>query len=170
MGPFYDGAIHLVVSPDDLLGVIALALLAGLNGRRMGRQMLCLLPASWVVGGCLGLLQSAEVVAPTASALSFLVPGVLLALDARLPRAALLALASLFGVFHGYLNGTLAAEAGLGMTGLMGATLAVLVLAILLGAFAATLPAGDWRRMAVRVMGSWIAAVGLLMVGWTLRG
>jgi urease accessory protein len=26
-----------------------------------------------------------------------------------------------------------------------------------------------WARIAVRVAGSWIAAVGLLMLGWSLR-
>jgi hypothetical protein len=27
-----------------------------------------------------------------------------------------------------------------------------------------------WARIAVRAAGSWMAAVGLLMVGWALRG
>jgi hypothetical protein len=27
-----------------------------------------------------------------------------------------------------------------------------------------------WARIAVRVAGSWIAAIGLLMLGWNLRG
>ncbi len=26
-----------------------------------------------------------------------------------------------------------------------------------------------WARIAIRVLGSWIAATGLLMLGWTLR-
>ena len=36
LGPFYDGVTHLLVSPDDLLGVIALSLLAGLNSKGHG--------------------------------------------------------------------------------------------------------------------------------------
>ena len=28
----------------------------------------------------------------------------------------------------------------------------------------------QWARMAVRVAGSWMAAIGLLMLGWALRG
>jgi hypothetical protein len=27
-----------------------------------------------------------------------------------------------------------------------------------------------WARIAVRVAGSWIAAIGLLLLGWTLSG
>ena len=40
---------------------------------------------------------------------------------------------------------------------------------VLLSAFVVTLKA-DWMRIAVRVAGSWIAAVGLLMLGWAYRG
>lgn len=36
-GPFYDGAMHLLLSPGDLLGLTAAALLAGLNGTRASR-------------------------------------------------------------------------------------------------------------------------------------
>jgi hypothetical protein len=38
-GPFYDGLTHLFVTPEDLLPVIALALLAGLRGPRFGRAV-----------------------------------------------------------------------------------------------------------------------------------
>ena len=27
-----------------------------------------------------------------------------------------------------------------------------------------------WLRIAVRVAGSWVAAIGLLMIGWAVRG
>ena len=37
LGPFYDGALHLLLSPGDLLGLIAVAFLAGLRGARAGR-------------------------------------------------------------------------------------------------------------------------------------
>jgi len=28
----------------------------------------------------------------------------------------------------------------------------------------------EWGRLVVRVIGSWVAAIGLLMLGWTLHG
>ena len=40
LGPIYDGIAHLLLSFDDLLPVVALALLAGLNGARAGRIVL----------------------------------------------------------------------------------------------------------------------------------
>jgi hypothetical protein len=39
----------------------------------------------------------------------------------------------------------------------------------ILSAQVATLRAG-WTLVAVRVAGSWIAAIGLLLLGWTLSG
>jgi hydrogenase/urease accessory protein HupE len=168
LGPFFDGVTHLLVSPDDLLGVIALSLLAGLNSKGHGRQLLFLLPTAWIVGGLFGLRETTELLAPVASALSFLVIGVLVATDIRLRPPVLFGLTCLFGLFHGYLNGTLAAQEGLGFTGVVGVAVTVFVLVALLASFVVSLRA-YWTRVAVRVAGSWIAAIGLLMVGWTLK-
>ena len=53
-GPFYDGIMHLVLSPDNLLGVLAIALLSGLVGARHGRAVLFTLSSgfnpSWSPG------------------------------------------------------------------------------------------------------------------------
>ena len=166
LGPFYDGVTYLLVSPDDLLGVIALSLLAGRKSQRHGRHLLFSLPAAWIVGSIFGSRETAEVLAPVASALSFLVIGLLVATDARLKPAALLGLASMFGVFHGYLNGTLAAQEDLGVTGVMGIVLAVFVIVALLASVAASLRA-YWMKVGARVAGSWITAIGVLMVSWT---
>ena len=113
-------------------------------------------------------LCSLLMLAPAASAVSFLVIGILLAADVHLKPALLLAVTLLFGVFHGYLNGTLASEAGLGLGGLIGIAATVFVFVALLASLAISLRDG-WQRIAARVAGSWIAAVGLLMVGWALR-
>ena len=55
LGPFYDGALHLVISPDDLLGLLAVTLLAGLCGARAGRLTVIFLPFSWFAAGLAGL-------------------------------------------------------------------------------------------------------------------
>jgi hypothetical protein len=47
--------------------------------------------------------------------------------------------------------------------------LGVVVLALLLSAAVVPLHT-EWGRIAVRVVGSWVAAVGLLMFGWLLQG
>ncbi len=55
-GPFDDGLTNLFMTPEDLLPVIALALLAGLRGPSFGRAILFALPVAWLLGSAAGLL------------------------------------------------------------------------------------------------------------------
>ena len=59
LGPVYDGITHVLMSPDDLVPIIALALLAGLNGPAAGRSALFGLTGAWLVGGIFGVLTAA---------------------------------------------------------------------------------------------------------------
>ena len=52
---------------------------------------------------------------------------------------------------------------------LLGVGLSIFTLVSFTAAFVASLRA-DWTRIAVRVAGSWAFAIGLLMIGWTIRG
>ncbi len=167
-GPFYDGLTHLAMTPEDVLPVVALALLAGLGGAAHGRLVLLLLPAAWLFGGLFGLGAADEVGWPLATTVSFLALGALVTADRRLRADAVGALAVALGLLHGYLNGT-AMAAGGGFVGLAGVTSAVFVAVTLLSAFVVSSPVA-WARIAVRVAGSWIAAIGLLMLGWSFRG
>ena len=51
----------------------------------------------------------------------------------------------------------------------VGLAAAIFVLVVLVAALVVQLRA-HWARVAVRVGGSWIAASGLLMLGWSMRG
>ena len=169
LGPVYDGITHLAMSPDDLLIALALALLAGLSGARAGRNVLFLLPPIWLLGGMFGLRMEKEILLPLFSILSFLAAGALVALDRKLSLQLILALTCCFGLLHGFLNGTAMSQAGGGMLALFGISLAVFVLTALFAALVVSLKA-HWARITVRVAGSWITAIGLLMLGWTYRG
>ena len=169
LGPFYDGLSHFTMSPDDLLSALALALLAGLSGAQAGRHVLFLLPPIWLLGGLFGLRMEQEVSLPLFSILSFLVTGALVALDRRLPLLLISALTCCFGFLHGFLNGSAMAQAGGGFLALFGISVAVFLLVALVAALVVSLKA-QWARITVRVAGSWITAIGLLMLGWTFRG
>lgn len=169
LGPIYDGIAHLLLSFDDLLPVIALALLAGLNGARAGRLVLFVLPVAWLAGGVIGVLAAGAAPPPIVTSLSLLALGVLTAASAKLrpPLVAILAIA--LGLIHGWLNGAAIAAAGREASGLFGIVATIFVVVTLAGAFVVSLRK-PWTRIAVRVTGSWIAAVGLLVLGWSLRG
>ena len=119
LGPVYDGIGHLLVTPEDLLPVLALALCAGLRGAGSGRRVLGVLPSAWLVGGCVGLLAHGLPVFPL-PALSLLILGTLVAAELRLPPPAVTALALGLGLGHGVLNGVAMQQAGAGILGLLG--------------------------------------------------
>jgi hydrogenase/urease accessory protein HupE len=100
--------------------------------------------------------------------LSFLLLGGLLAADARLTLGMTTALAALLGLVHGFLNGAALARPGPGALGLGGVAAGVFVLVALAASFVVPLREA-WARIIIRVAGSWTAAIGLLLVGWSLR-
>ncbi len=167
LGPVYDGVAHLALSPEDYVPIVGAALLAGLRGKDHARLALLLLPFVWFVGGVLGLLPGAfAFVAP--SWLPFLTVGLLVATDLKLPVVATGVVIGAVGLVLGYPNGLAMAETGQGLRGVAGSTAAVFVLVTLVAALAAGTTIA-WVRIAWRVLGSWIAASGLLLLGWALR-
>jgi len=93
----------------------------------------------------------------------------LVAADIRLPIAATGALSAVLGLVLGYPNGLAMAESGQGLRGVLGSTAAIFIFFTLFADRAAATTIA-WVRIAWRVLGSWIAASGLLLLGWALRG
>ena len=168
LGPVYDGISHLALTPEDLVPTLAVALLAGLGGARYGRMTLFAVPAAWLIGGLAGLVLTTAV-NPYLTTVSFLVLGGLVAADLDLSPRVMITLISIFGLFHGYLNGSVMAQANLGFLGLVGITATVFVMIALVAGFVVSLKA-KWMRIAVRVAGSWIVAMGILLLGWAVKG
>ena len=168
LGPMFDGIGHMAVTPEDLLPVVALALLAGLGGKAYARSVLFTVATAWLIGGLFGLTFGWS--APLgATAISFLVLGGLVAADRPINVTTGMALALALGLVHGQMNGTEMATAGLGATGLLGTVGCLFVLVSLVTGLVVSLER-PWTRIAVRVAGSWIVAIGLLYLGWTLGG
>ena len=166
LGPLFDGIGHLAVTPEDLLPALALALLAGLGGKTYARKVLFTLPGAWLAGGVLGLVFGWS--APLAvTAASFLVLGGLVAADRPFSPRVGVGLAIVLGLLHGQMNGVEMAEAGIGLTGLLGTVGTLFVLVSLVTGMVVSLKK-PWTRIAVRAAGSWILAIGLLYLGWTV--
>ena len=169
MGPVYDGLLHFLTSPEDLVPALALALLAGLRGASYGRRTMFILPAAWLLGSLLGSSAALVSVGPVWASLSFMLLGGLVVADARLSLRSMTALCVLLGIAHGYLNGTGMGFSVPSIAAAFGLAAAVFALVVLVAALVVQVRA-HWARIAVRVGGSWIAASGLLMLGWSIRG
>jgi hydrogenase/urease accessory protein HupE len=167
-GTFYDGINHLFITPEDLLFVVGLGLLAGLNGKAPSRCVLIGLPAAWLIGGLLGMRAATDSTFPLISTVSFGLVGGLIAADAKVPDLAMIALTGVLGLVHGFVNGATMAPGGADWLAVAGVSTATLVIASVLGAIVVSVKA-SWQRIVVRVAGSWMVAICLLMFGWLWR-
>ncbi|MCB1776032.1 MAG: HupE/UreJ family protein [Candidatus Competibacteraceae bacterium] len=167
-GGFYDGIAHLAITPADLLVVIALALFAGQRGTRTARMVVFALPLAWWLGGLIGARWSVVTTLPLLTTLSFALAGVLVALNMRVREIGVAIFAVIAGLLHGVVNGATLAPGGASGLALAGVVSAIFFLTAVLSAEVTALPAG-WPGIAVRVAGSWIAATGLLMLGWLAK-
>jgi urease accessory protein len=168
LGPFYDGIAHLFVTPEDVLAVLALALLAGLGGKQCGRAVLFVLPAAWLAGALAGRLTVLSVGVPLLSAALLIALGALVAVGRRLPLPFVASAALTCGLLHGFFNGAALAGTGSSALAAMGIGCAVFGIVALVAGQVAALKK-EWARIAVRVAGSWVGAIGLLMLGWAAR-
>jgi hydrogenase/urease accessory protein HupE len=168
LGPFYDGLAHPFITPEDLLPVIALALLAGLRGPQAGRAVLFALPAAWLAGSCAGQVFAPCVTLTLAIAALTITLGALAAADRALPLAWVAGLAVALGLINGFAGGVELERLHASSLAAVGVSAALFMLVALLAGQAATVRAA-WARVGIRVAGSWIAAAGLLMLGWAVR-
>jgi hypothetical protein len=168
-GPFYDGLTHLFLTPENLLSAVALSLLAGLRGPRFGRTVLFTLPAAWLAGTLAARSVGSPVTLPAATAsLVTIALGTLVAADLPLPLATVTGCAITLGLVNGGFDAVELANWRFSGQAAAGVVAAPFLLVALLAGNVVALKAG-WARVAVRVIGSWIAASGLFMLGWALR-
>ncbi|MGA7392818.1 MAG: hypothetical protein WBW78_09205, partial [Terrimicrobiaceae bacterium] len=93
---------------------------------------------------------------------------VLVATDRPLSLTLVAGCGILLGLLHGVLNGIEWAKLPSISGSSVGVAVALFVVVSLLAGQVTTVRAA-WARVAIRVAGSWIAASGLLMLGWSVR-
>jgi urease accessory protein len=161
---FLAGLVHPMSALEHVLPLLALGMLAGQRGLRAGEGLIVAFPLAFACGAFgatsfAGLPDLAIVNAATA-----LVIGALVALAFGLPRSVLYAVVIVTGAVHGVANG--GAVAGALPSFIAGAALSATLLFVYafgLVDHALRRPT-PWVPVAVRAIGSWIAAFGILTV------
>lgn len=167
LGPAYDGITHFALTPEFVLPVVGTAVLAGLRDKAHARLAIFALPLAWLIGGIAeGFARFA--VPDSLAWLPLLLVGCLVAADLRLSATAVTAVAGGVGLALGCMSAGAMVQAGVGLRAVLGSGAAVFVVTTLAAAAAISWQSG-WLRIAWRVAGSWIAAGGLLLLGWSLR-
>jgi len=149
-------ALHVLTEPDHLVACFAIGLLAGQRASR--REAALLLAGFWVAfcAGALTRIASFEAIDAYASAASLIAAGLVVAL----PRIAVPLLAMLVALATGTVHG---------LANALPAALAAALVAAAGWALAAAFLRAPWGAIAVRVLGSWAAALGLILLGIALR-
>lgn len=169
LGPLYDGLAHPFLTPEQALPIIALTLLAGLRGPQAGRVLLAVLPIAWLLGYAIARTLGLPALPVPVSVGVVIVLGVLVAADRPWPARWIGALAALLGLIDGSVVGAELGSVHASHWVALGIVISLLVVVSLLAGQVAAIRAFA-ARVAVRAAGGWIAAIGLFMAGWALRG
>ena len=173
LGDFYMGVVHPLTDLQDVVLWTATGVLAGTLGGAKGRWLIPVFPLGLLAGLLLGHVFGA-VSTQLADAAMMLAIGMLLAAAAQVPTALLCAMAFVVAVIRGAANGAdLAPEtdrvlfaAGLACVGYAAITLTMALTEVFRRTAADS--ATSWRAIAVRALGGWIAAIGLMMASLAL--
>jgi hydrogenase/urease accessory protein HupE len=173
LGDFYMGAVHPLTDLQDVVLWTATGVLAGTLGGAKARWLIPVFPLGLLVGLSLGNVFGVAS-AQLADATMMLAIGMLLAAAARVPTLLLCAIAFAVAVMRGAANGAdlgpetdrLLFAAGLTGVGYGAITLTMALTAVFKRTNSDS--ATSWRAIAVRALGGWIAAIGLMMASLTL--
>lgn len=167
VGDLYAGLLHVLTGLEHVLPFVALSLLAGQRGlKAQAEAVLLVFPVALMLGAAAALW------APPLPGLAFfnmasaILLGGLVASAWPLPAAVFYGLVIVFGFSHGFANGEAISgsmKAYLFILGIGLAGLAVLAYGTLMVDFLLRRRTG-WITIAVRVAGSWIAAIGVLVL------
>jgi urease accessory protein len=165
VGDLYAGLLHVLTGLEHVLPFIALSLLAGQRGlKAQAEAVLLVFPVALMIGAAGALWLPPVPGLAFFNVASAILLGGLVAAARHLPGAVFYGLVVVFGISHGFANGETISgsiKAYLFILGIGLAGLAILAYATLMVDYLLKRKAG-WLHIAVRVAGSWIAAIGVL--------
>lgn len=167
-GPLADSIFHVALGPDAIMTAAAAGFLSGMrpgDPQRVGRGLFMY---GWVLFFLAGAFCQYPFDYPLPVAATLLGMGALVAADLPLPATGTLLALGWAGGIYGIVGGGAAEGLPLGIIVPMGLLNIALLTATVTAARALALRFPK-ARIAVRVAGSWIAAIGLLQLGWTLK-
>lgn len=169
-GDFLGALLHPLTTLDHAGAFLALGLLAGLHDAHRARYAVLGFNLALFAGAMAPSLLS--IVPPhltTVNVASLAVLGMLTALAHPLPAWLVIAIAVFFGLSHGFENGSDIGANAAALRAALGVTAAGVALTLPAAALAHALAHG-WPRVGLRVAGSWIAAIGLMVLGLQIKG
>jgi hydrogenase/urease accessory protein HupE len=164
VGEFYAGMLHPLLHFETLLPILALALWSGQLGDARAWHLPVAFSAAALVGAVAGILDVEPPVGRSLLLLPMLVLGILVAVRGRLPAWLAMAVVLFFGIGQGQAN-TYDPEQQIERPVLFlagfSSSIGLIFFHVVTRVFRYR---AFWVQTAVRVLGSWIAATGLLVL------
>ena len=170
VGDFYAGLLHPLTALEHILAFIALGLLGGRQGQR-AQPVVLIFSAALLSGALLALILPALPLVDLINLASAVLLGLLVAAALSMPLPLLYTIASILGLTHGFANGDAIVpplKPWLYLPGVALSGLLVVAYGFVATDFAQRRNAG-WMSIALRVIGSWIAAIGILVLGLSAK-
>jgi urease accessory protein len=161
---FYVGMLHPVMTIDCALPLLALGLLAGAQERRSILAMLAVIPLSIAAGAAMALVVSPPDSLQRANFISMAIGGVLVAVGVKMSVAPAAILSAIVTVPIGWAIGRDVGDQVSALRFIPGVGLSGFLIAAYCIGCSRKLRV-PWMVMGFRVLGSWIAAVGILLSG-----
>ncbi len=163
VGDFYAGMLHPVTALDSLLPLAAIGLLAGLQSQRIALRMLLCGVCSVAVGAGVAAFGVTSIEMGLLAKASMVALGGLVAFSPSLRVPFAISLAVLPGVVVGMANGAEMGDQVSPFRFLPGVLLAC-GMVMIYGIGAVRGCRQPWMRIGIRVLGSWIAALGVMVL------
>ena len=165
VGDFYWGFLHPMTALESAIPIMALGLFAGQQGASIARIILPAFTLGLLIGAAIGIMLPAPDFVLWVNLASFILIGLLLALEKNWPAGVAIALAAAIGCFQAWIQTmeiTSQTAQGLFILGLLlGGYFCISVLA---ASALSWCKHGGWRALSLRVIGSWVAAIGLMVI------
>jgi urease accessory protein len=170
IGGFWSGVAHLLTSPDELLLLLGLAIWTSfqdvrLDARVIGASLFAVLVGVWIGTG---ILAGTQLNLVPAGAVLMTVVGLAGAVRLRMGAAPVISLALATGLACGAASADAVSDLSVALFSLGGSVAAASVLSYAL--LAARCFESEWGGIARRAGASWIAAIGLMMLAFSVSG
>jgi urease accessory protein len=160
---FFSGVLHPISGLDHILAMVSV----GVWGAQLGEPAIWILPVTFPImmafGGLMGFLGVPLPGTELGVALSMVVLGGAVMLEARPPLLVVIAIAGFFAIFHGYAHGTELPNGESALLYSLGFVLATGFLH-LVGITIGVIHRWSWGKGALRLAGSAVSLAGVFFV------
>jgi urease accessory protein len=160
-GDFYAGLFHVVTAIEHLLPILALGLFAGQQDTKGARSCLIAFSSFLLVGVMVGTKLPEIEIITFLSIFSLIIMGGIVTIHLKASIVWLIIIAGVLGLIQGVANGS-ALGNGIQVLNFSTGVLVTGIAIVTLFSGLALSMVKYWQKMAIRVVGSWIVAMGII--------